>query len=270
MLQLSQIWIYPIKSLRGILLEQSNLSTKGLEYDRRWMLVDEKGVFLSQRTHPQLALFRPEIQENCLKISHTDSSKGTVQFSLSQKKYSSKLNVEIWEETVEALEVAVEISTWFTQILGFPVCLVFMPEENHRKVDPDYAVTPEDKTAFTDGFPFLIIGQASLDDLNSRLQKPISIQRFRPNLVFTGGQAYEEECWKDFEIDGILFQGVKPCKRCIMTTIDFEKGIFFGKEPLFTLSKYKTVENKVIFGQNCIAKQKGKVFIGDEIGVYFL
>ncbi|MGA9638459.1 MOSC domain-containing protein [Flavobacterium sp.] len=265
MLELSQIWIYPIKSLSGICLEQSNLTPRGLEHDRRWMLVDQKAVFLTQRTYPQLALFQPEIQEDCIKISHADTSKGSVKFSLSQKNTDSKFNVAVWEDTVEVLEVDAEISAWFTQILGFSVRLVFMPEESHRTVDPDYAVSPEDKTAFTDGFPFLIIGQASLDDLNLKLETPLSIQRFRPNFVFTGGIAYEEENWYEFTIENQTFYGVKPSSRCIMTTIDFKKGIFSGKEPLFTLSKYKKVGSKVIFGQNVIAKNYGKIRIGNVI-----
>ena len=251
--------------MRGISLEQSKFTEKGLEFDRRWMLVDDKGVFLTQRTLPKLALFQPEILNNTLKISHKVPSYGSVTFSLLKNNSNTKLNVEIWEEIVEAQEVDSEISDWFTKILGFEVRFVFMPEKNHRKVDPAYAINPNNKTSFTDGFPYLIIGQSSLEDLNARLKIPVSMQCFRPNFVFTGGTAYEEENWHEFTIENQIFYGVKPSNRCVMTTVDFEKGIFSGKEPLLTLSKYKKVDKKVIFGQNVIAKNEGIVSVGNRI-----
>ncbi|GIZ10348.1 MOSC domain-containing protein [Flavobacterium sp. UMI-01] len=267
MLQLSEIWIYPVKSLGGIALSHAKVTLRGLEYDRRWMLVDEKGTFITQREYPELALFQPSIANDSLVICHRDAIKGSVRFSLSQKNNSPKIEVLVWEDTVKAVEVDTAISAWFSRILGFGVRLVFMPEESHRKVDANYAVSSEDITSFSDGFPFLIIGQASLDDLNARLENPISIQRFRPNFVFTGGSAYEEENWTEFTIDNHTFYGVKPCGRCVVTTVDFEKGIFSGKEPLFTLSKYKKVGKKVIFGQNAITPKEGILQLGDEISV---
>lgn len=267
MLQLSEIWIYPVKSLAGIRLEQSVVTSRGLEYDRRWMLVDEENIFLGQRTHTQLALFRLKIDEDMLHISHADLSNGSVSFLLSQKYNAILSDVMVWEDCVAAAEVSSDISAWFSGILGFNVRLVYMPEESLRKVDPDYAVNPTDITSFSDGFPYLIIGQSSLDDLNSRLKKPVSIKRFRPNLVFSGGTAYEEESWSQFTIGNLPFYGVKPCGRCIMTTVDPEKGVFSGKEPLRTLSKYKKVGEKVIFGQNVIAKQEGSLSVGDVVEV---
>ncbi|MEO8255340.1 MAG: MOSC domain-containing protein, partial [Flavobacterium sp.] len=230
-----------------------------------WMLVDEKGIFINQREYPQLALFYTKIENDFLTISHADESNGSIGFSLLQKNKASNFDVVVWEDTVEAVEVDAKISTWFSSILGFAVRLVFMPEESIRKVDPDYAVSPNDSTSFSDGFPYLIIGQASLDDLNSRMKTPMSMKRFRPNFVFTSGTAYEEENWRKFTIGNLLFYGVKPCGRCIMTTVDPEKGKFSGKDPLLTLSKYKMVGNKVIFGQNAISHNQGIVKIGDVI-----
>ena len=267
MLQLSEIWIYPVKSLAGIRLEKSRVTQRGLEFDRRWMLVDEEGVFVTQRQHPKLALFQPEIQGDVLHISHADLSKGTVSFSLSQKSNNLPSEVMVWEDCVTAIEVDAEISAWFSEILGFTVRLVYMPEESLRKVDPNYAVSTDNITSLSDGFPFLMIGQASLDDLNSRLKEAIPMRRFRPNFVFSGGVAYEEETWKEFTIGSLVFYGVKPCGRCVMTTVDPEKGIFGGKEPLRTLSKYKKVGEKVIFGQNVIAKEDGLLYVGDAVVV---
>lgn len=267
MIQLSEIWIYPVKSLAGIRLLESKVTQRGLEFDRRWMLVDENGVFISQREYPELALFHPKIEEAFMRISHADVSKGSVRFSLSQKNHNLPFDVMVWEDKLTAVEVDAEISTWFSGILGINIRLVFMPEDSCRQVDPDYAVSPEDITSFSDGFPYLIIGQSSLDDLNSRLANPISMKRFRPNLVFTGGIAYEEESWKEFTIGELLFYGVKNCGRCVITTIDPEKGKFSGKDPLLTLAKYKMRGNKVIFGQNAIAIQEGSLQVGDAITI---
>jgi hypothetical protein len=269
MLQLSEIWIYPIKSLAGISLKGSNVTSRGLEFDRRWMLVDDEGVFISQRTYPELALFQTKIEDDFLVVTHANNLESSVKISLSQKNNGYRMNVMIWEDEVEAIVVVESVSQWFSRILGFSVRLVYMPEESHRIVDPDFAITSNDITSLSDGFPFLIIGQSSLDDLNARLEQPVSITRFRPNFVFTGGQEYEEESWKEFSIGNLLFQGVKPSSRCVMITVNPEKGIFYGKEPLFTLSQYKKVGNNVIFGQNVIAKDKGLLQVGDFISIPF-
>ncbi len=267
MLQLSEIWIYPVKSLGGIALQQSKVTDRGLEHDRRWLLVDENGCFITQREYPKLALFQPEITGNLLKISHE-----VVEESIAVSLYPSfseteTTKVTVWEDVVEAFEVSPEASDWFSKILGFAVRLVYMPEGSLRKVDPDYAVSPENVTSFSDGFPFLIIGQSSLDDLNSRMAKAVSIRRFRPNFVFSGGKAYEEESWREFTIGTLSFYGVKPSGRCVMITVDPESGVISGKDPLLTLSKYKNVGNKVIFGQNVIAKQQGSLAVGDAVMV---
>lgn len=269
MLQLSEIWIYPVKSLGGISLQISNVTHRGLEHDRRWMLVDDDGVFLSQRTTPKLALFKTEIIADHLVISHKDNPTDTIKIDLNPAQQEIKANLEtvVWDDTVEAYEVDKKISKWFSAILKCPVRLVYMPEESHRKVDPDFAVSAYDINSFSDGFPFLIIGQSSLDDLNSRLKEAVPMKRFRPNFVFSGGEAYEEETWSEFTIGDLSFYGVKPCGRCVMVTVDPEKGIVAGKEPLKTLSKYKMVGNNVIFGQNLIALREGSVAIGDAVTV---
>lgn len=268
MLKLSEIWIYPVKSLGGIALQQSKVTDRGLEYDRRWLLVDENGCFITQREYPKLALFQPEITGDFLRISHR-----VLQESIAVSLYpifsetTATTKVTVWEDVVEAFEVSSEASDWFSKILGFKVSLVYMPDASLRKVEADYSVTPNDVTSFSDGFPFLIIGQSSLDDLNSRMAKAVPIRRFRPNFVFSGGEAYEEETWREFTMGALSFYGVKPCGRCIMTTVDPESGKFSGKEPLFTLSKYKNVGNKVIFGQNVIAQQQGSIAVDDVVRV---
>lgn len=268
-MQLSEIWIYPIKSLGGISLKQSKVTRRGLENDRRWMLVDEENNFVTQRKYPELALFQPQLEGDFLKIVHKGLENEALKISLLANKNQKKIMsaVIVWEDVVEAEEVSAEANIWFSERLGFEVRLVYMPEESLRKVDPDYAVSSDNITSFSDGFPFLLIGQASLDDLNSRLQAPVSIRRFRPNFVFIGAEAYKEETWREFTIGSLAFYGVKPCGRCIMTTVNPELGTFAGKEPLYTLSKYRKVGNKVLFGQNVIAQQEGNIVVGDVVEV---
>lgn len=269
MLQLSEIWIYPVKSLGGIKLQEAQVTDRGLEHDRRWLLIDENGTFLSQREHPELALFQPEITGDFLKISHRVKLE-TIQFPLQQSfsEAETKIDVTVWEDSIKAYEVDSVVSDWFSRILGFSARLVYMPEESHRKVEAEYAVNEADINSFSDAYPFLLIGQSSLDDLNSRLKEALPMNRFRPNFVFTSGDAYEEESWKEFTIGKLTFFGVKPCGRCVMTTVDQEKGKTSGKDPLLTLAKYRTVGNSVLFGQNLIGSGTGLVAVGDAIEVF--
>ena len=266
MLQLSEIYIYPIKSLGGIRLENSNVTPRGLENDRCFMLVDENGRFLSQREHPQLAVFQTEIEGNFLLITNKKSDQN-LRISLSQNPQLPSLSVTIWDDKVSAIEVSKEASDWFTQALKIPTRLVYMNEESQRKIEPEYSLSGEESTSFSDGYPILIIGQSSLNDLNNRLDNPLNINRFRPNFVFTDGEPFEEDAWHEFMVGNVRFFGVKPCARCIMTTIDQEKGEKSGKEPLLTLNKYRKAGNKILFGQNVLIIQLGTVSVGNDVTV---
>lgn len=268
MLELSEIWIYPVKSLGGILLQEAQVTDRGLEFDRRWLLVDESGRFLSQREYPELALFRPEIIDSFLRITHRVNLE-SIDIPLRPvfSDATSKIEVTVWEDIVEAFEVNPNTSEWFSKFLGFPVRLVYMPDGSERKLDPDYAITGDEITSFSDAYPFLIIGQASLDDLNGRLEVKVPMNRFRPNFVFTNGEAFEEDNWREFKIGNVPFVGVKPCDRCVMTTVDQEKGVVSGKDPLKTLAQFRNFGNKVLFGQNLIGLGLGKVMVGDSVRV---
>lgn len=266
MLLLSEIWIYPVKSLGGISLSQAQLTDRGLEHDRRWLLVDENGTFLSQREHAVLALFQPEMRTSGMVITYRKTG-SFIEVPLHYTIDQSLFTVTVWEDFIQAFEVDEAISAWFSAILGFSARLVYMPDESHRKVDTDYSISSSDVTSFSDAYPFLIIGQSSLDDLNNRLKSPINMSRFRPNFVFTGGEPYEEDTWREFNIGTLLFYGVKPCGRCVMTTIDQERGVISGKEPLKTLAKYRMKGNNVLFGQNLIAASFGLVSVGNSITI---
>ncbi len=269
MLKLSEIYIYPIKSLGGIRLEKANITTRGLENDRRFMLVDASGRFLTQREHPELAIFQTEIEGELLKITNKkDGSfvKVSTQYSLIDSE-NHPINVQIWDDETNAVEASPEASEWFTKALSIPTRLVYMPEESQRKIEFNYALTGNEITSFSDGYPILIAGQSSLDDLNNRLDNPVNINRFRPNLVFKSGDPFEEDDWHEFNIGTVRFFGVKPCSRCIMTTINQETGEKKGKEPLLTLNKFRKAGNKILFGQNVIVSQLGTVSVGDNVTV---
>jgi uncharacterized protein len=258
---LSEIWIYPIKSLGGIRLQQAHVLEKGLEFDRRWMLVDEHNRFITQREHPQLALFQLTLSNEQLAIKHLTNG-ASVQFNVDTFSTYEE-TVTIWDDQVQAVEVDKQLSQWFSKQLRMKCRLMYFPETNSRPVDKEHAKRNEN-VSFADGYPFLIIGQASLDDLNSRLQTPVTMQRFRPNFVFTGGEPYEEDYWKNFTIGEVKFTGVKNCSRCVLTTVDPNTGRK-GKEPLATLSLYRKRNNSIYFGQNLLAVNYNTVNEGDAI-----
>ena len=259
-LKLTQIWIYPVKSLGGISLPGGKVTGKGLQYDRRWMLVDEEGKFITQRVYPEMALFHPSLSGTRLTITHgTDA----VDISLDQPPVGEGAKVQIWDDVVTAIEVSRAHSEWFSDHLKMKCQLVYFPEENERPVDPVYKVNDE-HVSLADGYPFLIIGQSSLDDLNSKLATAIPINRFRPNLVFSGGEPYEEDLWRDFSVGNTRFVGVKPCARCVLTTVDPDTGEK-GTEPLRTLATYRRRDNKIYFGQNLVALDHSDIHVGDLI-----
>ncbi|MBS4072846.1 MAG: MOSC domain-containing protein [Algoriphagus sp.] len=261
-LMLQDIFIYPIKSLGGIRLEKAKVEEKGFQYDRRWMLVDRSGRFVSQREFSVLALLQVELQEDGLLVyvKNIPHRQLFIPFELSE---GPEIPVVIWDDQVIGKVVSESVGVWFSDFLGFKVELVKMPESTHRKVDPRYAINAE-SVSFADGMPYLIIGQSSLDELNSRLASPVPMNRFRPNLVFSGGEPFLEDRLSKIRIGSVEFQIIKPCARCVLTTVDQETGEK-GKEPLKTLSTYRTVNNKVMFGQNVVALGGGMVSIGDEL-----
>lgn len=256
------IFIYPIKSLGGIRLSEAQVEEKGFQYDRRWMLVDHEGMFVSQRTFPQMALLAVQLRDNGLVVVSKGNPLSSIQIPF-ESATGPELMVTVWDDQVLGKIVHPDLDAWFSNFLGFKVSLVVMPESSHRKVDPRYAVQSE-SVSFADGMPYLIIGQESLNDLNARLEAPVSIDRFRPNIVFAGGKPFLEDSLRKIKIGEVNFQIVKPCARCVMTTVDQQTGIQ-GKEPLRTLASYRTINNKVMFGQNVVALQSGKIKIGDEI-----
>jgi uncharacterized protein YcbX len=266
MLRISQLYIYPIKSLGGIALNSARLTDRGLEHDRRWMLIDENNRFLSQRENAQMALFKTDLESDTIKVTYaTDNSFIHIPFTPLKR---DTIEVTIWDDTCTGQYVSNEADAWFTQKLGINCRLVYMADNTHRLTDPRYT-TEGTITSFSDAYPLLLIGQASLDDLNSRLIDALPMNRFRPNIVFTGGEPYSEDTMQHIIINGINIYGVKLCARCIMTTID-QITTHKSKEPLKTLAGYRRKGNKILFGQNLTNISEGIINIGDELQVISL
>jgi uncharacterized protein len=261
-LRIQDIFIYPIKSLKGIRLESAEVLERGFRYDRRWMLVDRKGVFLTQRIHHQMALIQVELHEKFLLVSSAAAEADPIRIFFDQY-LESQIQVEIWDDRVMANLVDPEVDQWFSEVLGIDCQLVVMPETTQRKVSPKYAVNNE-SVSFADAMPYLIIGQESLNHLNSKLAEPVAMNRFRPNIVFSGGERFSEDSWKNIKIGKVDFYVAKPCARCVLITVNQETGKR-SKEPLKTLASYRTLNNKVYFGQDALALQEGVIRIGDSI-----
>lgn len=234
---------------------------KGLAYDRRWMLTDAEGGFLTQRVHPAMALFKLNIDKAGLVVTYKGESL-TVPFGLAE---GPAQNVVIWDDSVTAREVSTRHSAWFSERLGMACKLMFFPEENARPVDPRYKVNNEN-VSLADAYPLLIIGQSSLDDLNTRLESPVPMDRFRPNLVFSGGEPFEEDTWREFAVGTNRFVGVKPCARCVLTTVNQETAER-GTEPLRTLATYRKRDNKILFGQNLVSLDVQEISTGMTVTV---
>lgn len=264
-LTLNEIWIYPVKSLGGIRLDSATVMEKGLQFDRRWMLIDEHGVFMTQRMTPAMALFKLRLHEGGIFISYTKVGKiiSSNSFQFSTPTSGKWIAASVWDDDVKVLEVDPEISKWFSHHLQTTCKLVAFPEEKPRPADPQYTLNNE-QVSLADAYPFLIIGQSSLDDLNKRLVQAVPMNRFRPNFVFTGGDPYQEDHWRNLSIGKIPFVAVKKSDRCVLTTVNQDTAEK-GAEPLRTLSQYRKVENKVYFGQNLITLGRGEVAVGDPI-----
>ena len=243
-------------------MQNVKLTDRGLEHDRRWMLVDENNQFLTQRDFPRMALLKTAIKESKLIVFEKGQGEDSLILDIDPS-FGEFLKVDVWGDNCEAQHISTTADFWFSRKLNRNVKLVYMPASSRRQVDKAYALQ-DDITSFSDGYPVLLIGQSSLDDLNSRLDEPVPMNRFRPNIVFSGGMPYQEDEMKHFKVNDLEFFGVKPCGRCVITTINQDSATA-GKEPLSTLSKYRAVNNTVNFGQNILHKGDGRIHVGDEI-----
>ncbi len=239
-MKLSEVNIYPVKSLKGIALAESVVETRGLRYDRRWMLVDADGQFMTQREFPRMALIETSVNGSGLKVCFDGR-----ELAVPDEAAEGPVEVGIWEGPVAAAMFGDDVNGWFSDVLDVECRLVTMPQTTRRRIPPEFAVDPDgDQVSFADAYPFLLIGEASLGEVNARLGVPVPMNRFRPNLVVSGSEAFAEDSWKKIRIGETIFHLVKPCARCVLTTVDQATGVKDGKEPLKTLASFRTFDER--------------------------
>lgn len=259
---ISDLIIYPIKSLGGIHVSEALAEPTGLQYDRRWMLADADNRFISQREAPQLCLLKLSFHENGFFIQHHLYPKQQL-FLPFEAQTSQRETVQVWDHQLQAVVAGENFNQWFSDMLGLNCKLIKAVDFTHRKVNPEYASNNE-QTVFADGYPVLIIGEASLNDLNTKLTEPVPMDRFRPNLVFSGGLPFDEDNWSEIALSDVALKPVKPCERCVITTIN-QATAEAGKEPLKTLATYRNINNKILFGQNALVIKPGKIKTGETL-----
>lgn len=264
-ISLARIYVYPIKSAAGVALDRAALDGLGLRHDRRWMLVDDAGEFLSQRRLPRMALISVSFSGASLLVEAPSMSALTLPLEPGPDDPRQRTPVRVFDDLVPAASAGEEPDRWFSGFLGVGCRLVYMPDDVVRPVDPDYA-RDGDRVGFADGFPLLMFSEASLADLNSRLPEPVPENRFRPNLVVSGCGAFAEDGWRWVRVGEVGFRVAKPCARCTITTVDQRIGVR-GKEPLRTLASYRKVGDKVMFGQNLAHDGPGELRVGDAVEV---
>ena len=277
-----ELFIHPLKSGRSISVPEIHLSRMGVVNDRRYMLVDEDGQFITQRQQNKMALINVSISanENGKRVNSEEA--GTVKFSapemdqlrVNRPSYNASVlcEVQIWNDSCEAVDCGELASRWFSDYLKTPVRLVYMPDEYERRVDPAYAKNRQ-TFSFADGFPLMMVGQGSLDDLNSKLplkQGKLKINRFRPNLLFGGSEPFAEDTWSRITISGkekdSVFDIVKPCARCLIPGINPDSGVY-EPEVLNVLASYRKKQGIIYFGQNLLGPDNGIIRVGDRVEI---
>jgi hypothetical protein len=261
--RVSSLHVYPVKGCAGIRVDRAEVVERGFAYDRRWMIVDAGGQFVTQRTDARLALIRATLDHDAQEI--TLEAPGLAPLSMPARfDEGPRRTVQVWSHTgVGVAHAAGE--DWISRYLGTPHALVYMPDDQHRPVNPAYA-SLGDSVSFADAYPFLLISQASLADLNARLPAPITMARFRPNIVVSGCPPFAEDGWAQLRIGALGFRGVKRCDRCVVTTIDPETGTG-GVEPLRTLATFRREAGAVWFGMNLIHDGAGELAVGDAVTI---
>jgi MOSC domain-containing protein len=243
------LWVYPVKSCRGLRLSHASVTERGLAHDREWMIVDSAGRFISQREIPRLALIVPTLSQTSLEL--TAPGKSALCVPLDQG--GETLSVTVWRDKLDAIDQGDAAAAWISAWIGCSARLVRFDSRSHRPCNPVYAGDTGAHTAFADGYPLLVLSEASLAELNRRLASPLPLNRFRPNIVLSAIEAYDEDHIDELAVAGVTLRLVKPCTRCEITTTD-QSTAQRGAEPLATLGSYRMNEalGGVTFGVNAI------------------
>ncbi len=267
-IHLESLHIYPVKGMRGMTLPKAKAEPCGLAGDRRWMVVDERGRFLTQRQLPAMARFDAVLSEATLRLSLDGEA---IETPRRETVARGRIAVEVWRSRLQAATVAAEIDRWLGARLGRACRLVHLDDPRARPIEPAHAM-PGEHVSFADGFPLLLASLGSLAALNDGLRAggggAVGIDRFRPNLVIEGAPPWAEESWRLLRIGGLRFRAPKPCERCVVTSIDQRSGrIAAPGEPLRTLARLRPRRGGILFGLNLVAQQAGRVSVGDAVEV---
>ncbi|MFT5504135.1 MAG: hypothetical protein ACI8XC_001850 [Gammaproteobacteria bacterium] len=262
-MMITQLINYPVKSLAGCELKQSNVKATGLENDRLMMLIDDRGKFITQRKFPQLALIKAECNESGIVFNTDDRANLTIDSDFQ----GDPIQVDVWDDECHGFIADNSVNDWFSKYLDRPVRLVRYNFAQPRPVDRAFSKFG-DMVGFADDSPILLVSEASVADLNSRLENPVSYRNFRPNIVCNKEIAFIEDSWKKVRIGELEFDVAKQCSRCILTTVDPETGVKRSdKEPVETLSGYRRGPEGIMFGVNLIPRTFGTLRVGDTISV---
>jgi len=261
-IHLSAINVYPVKGIRGIPVPRGFVEPAGLTGDRRWIIVDDHGTFLSQRTQPRLALLTGAFDGTTLKMD----GPGQESLVIRVPDGKERIAVRVWRDEVDAAAAPAAADRWLSSFLEHPCRLAFMDDDGARPISSPRG-QPGDTVSFADGYPLLLISEASLADLNERLDDPLPMDRFRPNLVAAGCAAFAEDRWRRIAIGEAIFRHAGLCARCSVTTVDQATGIRAGEEPLRTLLDFRQTEAGVVFGVNLVPEKGGVIAAGDPLTV---
>jgi uncharacterized protein len=243
------LFVYPVKACRGIALPAARMTERGLEHDREWMIVDEQGRFVTQRTLPRLALVVPSLDAGALHLAAPGTEPHVVPLDVRGRTQP----VTVWRDSFDATDQGDAVAAWLSTLFGVALRLVRFNPSVTRRCNPAFVGESGAHTGFADAYPVLLLAQASLDDLNARLEVPLPVNRFRPNVVLSGIDAYEEDHIDELATAGVVLKFVKPCTRCTVTTTD-QATASVGVEPLPTLAGYRhnATLDGVVFGMNAI------------------
>lgn len=259
-MELGQLWSYPIKSCAGTAASSAKVSAAGLAFDREWMVTDAAGYFLTGRVHPKLVLVKPTPTIEGLALQ----APGMPDLLVRRLLFNQLRQTGVWAYRFDAWWGDATADEWFSVYLGLSARLLYIGANSRRALRAD----PSVRFSFADGYPFLLVGEASLADLNSRLNTPVSMRNFRPNIVVSGAEAFAEDDWKRIRIGSVEFEHLKPCDRCVFTTIDPDTAQAANDmQPLRTLGGYRRTPAGVMFGQNLVARSKGVLQVGDQVEV---
>ncbi len=256
-MHLSQIWTYPVKSCAGISLHKGILDERGLAYDRHWMVVSPAGKMVTLRESPELVKVKPQFADGHLRLTAPHMPP----LELPYQGTGQALQVKVWQDWAEAV-VLTDASRWFGEYLNRELLLVAVAERNTRSARSQGGAR---LLRFADTSPLNLLSEASLDDLNRRLEKPTGTEQFRPNLVFAGGVAHAEDRWQSLRIGNVSFDVCGPCARCMVVNVSSDGTS--SKAPLATLATYRRVGKEVLFGQDLIHQNLGELGVGDALEV---